>query len=95
MTPPRGIGGAVSGGELDELTPDCPLRTDRFSGEQLAGNAHVVVRVPFDVRAVGVDEPLLDERPPALANLLTHNQKRTNPCPPPETASASPRSKNS
>ena len=43
----------MSAGELDELTPDRPAVTDRLRGEQLAGNAQVVRRVPLDARAVG------------------------------------------
>jgi hypothetical protein len=52
---------------LDDVTPDRPARIDRFSGQQLAGNAPVVCRVPLDALAVGVDEPLHDaEHGPAL-----------------------------
>jgi hypothetical protein len=48
-------------GELDELTPDRPAWTDRFSGEQIAGNASAVRRIPLDARvAVGLDEPRHD-----------------------------------
>ena len=50
---------------------DRPAWTDRFSGEQLAGNAQVVRGVPLDVLAVGVDELLHDaEHGPALIKQL-------------------------
>jgi hypothetical protein len=47
-------------GELDEFTLDRPASIDRFGGEQLAGNAEVVRRVPLDARAVGRQQPWHD-----------------------------------
>jgi hypothetical protein len=46
----------VLAGELDEFTLDRPVWTDRFSGEQLAGNAPVIGGVPLDARLVGGNE---------------------------------------
>ena len=57
----------MSAGDLNELTPDRPASIDRFSGEQLAGNAQAVRRVPLDAPLVGRDEPRHDaEHGPAL-----------------------------